>query len=356
MSFHRLHILEKLQVQLTALLGAIAVYLLFSAARTGADPMFPAAFLATGNVTGLGVAILVLIAAGAAAGVLTVSSRPEGSIAAALLAAGGICLHSAPMRTLLMYRPDSMASLYAGLLAELLVLWLAGLLAAGAALATRSIASALAGRLGWRSPGETIDEQARQDLQERMQGESRYGLYARDGGKSLFAERPLAALWRMIDPARTSEGRVAEARQIRRIRARTAMCLGASAVLSLIFLGLFLRSDQRGQVLFALAAGSCLGVLIAHQILPAPLGPLTLLLPVVLGLPGCVLGLLSASASAEGPNAWMAVGLWSRALPVDWVCGTGGGAMFGLWLSGRIHAQRLIEKVLQQREGESPAS
>jgi hypothetical protein len=52
----------------------------------------------------------------------------------------------------------------------------------------------------------------------------------------------------------------------------------------------------------------------------------------------------------------MAVGLWSRALPVDWVCGTGGGAMFGLWLSGRIHAQRLIEKVLQQREGESPAS
>lgn len=284
----RIHWLEKLQVQV-AVVGAVgAVFLYFWRCAQTTDPVGPATFLPTGSTGGLiGAAVIFLVLA-VVCGLVTVTSRPEGALAAALLGLGGLSLRSPSVELLFQERQGHFGALYGQMgleLAVLVVLVLAGI---GVILAVRWLIARV--RPGW--------------------------------------------LWR--DP---TEGLVPRAEPAGRKKLLASLaCVGMSIGIAAVLAPVLMRSSLRGQIVFAVLASSTVAVLIAHQIQPASVGMLIWLAPVAVGVLYYVLG-----AIWVGGGGWMDVRAQAQALPIDWIAAGGGGATLGYWISARMHEVKLLE-------------
>ena len=266
---------------------------------------------------------LVLFAASAWAlaalcALVTLGSRPEGSLLAALAGLAALALHGGPANTLLWRETGRFHALFPGLAAETAAMALVLLGMVGVALVVR----ALAGRLwpGWKWQPVMEDQLRKAETSSDQPS----------GGK---------ALWREI-----VEGlRVRVAAKSSPL-ARLAGCLLLQLAISVLMLVVTFRSSERGQIAFALLSSFFVAAWAAHQAFPARNTLLCILLPLGMGL---AVTLLGAAYLDETAPAWyhalrMGRGMPIRsALPVDWLSLGCGGAVAGIWLSRRMHEDRL---------------
>jgi len=301
----RIHWLEKLQVQVAVVAGAGAVFLHFWRCARPADPLGPATFLPTGSTGGLLGAAVIFLALAALCGLVTVTSRPEGALAAALLGLGGLSLRSPSMEVLLRQWEGSFRGAYTKMGIELLLF--AGLVLVGLVLTVlaRRIVAAVRPQWLWHDLREGLDEKNAK----KHAGESH-------GKKGDRRETLLRCLG----------------------------CLALAAAISGALVFVLTQSALRGQIVFAVLASFVVGVAIAHQFLPAPCGMVAWVLPVIVGIAYYILGTVWV-----GQGGWMDVRAASQALPIDWIAAGGGGAMLGYWFSARVHETRVLE---QEEEAE----
>jgi len=290
----RIHWMEKLQVQV-AVVGAVgAVFLHFWRCAQTTAPVGPATFLPTGSTGGLlGAGVMFLVLA-VVCGLVTVTSRPEGALAAALLGLGGISLRSRSVELLFQQREGEFAAVYGQMGLELVVLAAIVLAGIGAILAIRWLVARVRPGWLWRDPTEGLAAPVEES-----------------GRKKLLA---------------------------------SLACVGMTVVIAAVLVPVLMRSSLRGQIVFAVLASSTVAVLIAHQIQPAPVGMLIWLAPVGVGVLYYVLG-----AIWVGDGGWMGIRVQAQALPIDWVAAGGGGATLGYWISARMHEVKLLE---QEEEAE----
>jgi hypothetical protein len=119
-------------------------------------------------------------------------------------------------------------------------------------------------------------------------------------------------------------------------------CLAATVLYSSIMLMLLMQSSHRGQIIFALFASFLLASLIAHQQFATRFSVVAWGAPLLTGVLFYVLSI--ASSGYAGPNVWIRVQSFARALPVDWMTAGGAGGVLGFWISERIHELRHIER------------
>lgn len=329
MKHRRLHWLEKVQVQLATLVGVVLVYVFFASALGPADPYLPIVFLPTGNYAQIAVlAVLLWVLAGVCA-ITTLTSRPEGSLLAALFAVGGVSLNSPSLKTLLWARQGEFESLFGAFAVETVIL---SALLVGAVIVValvRRLGKKLAPGVMWRDPLAEFADRHAQD-----QEEPGYLLH----GWLKYDPIGLAALLTIYLQGRKGTSKADSARAGEALR-RLVMCFAASLLFALILVVLLMRSTARGQVIFAVAAGSFLAVLIAHQLFPTPFSAIAWLTPL---LAGVIIYAVSAYTSSSVQAA--DVPLYASALPIDWLTVGGGGAMLGFWVSSRIFEARHFEK------------
>ncbi len=329
MKHRKLHWLEKVQVQLATLVGVVIVYALFASAFRPVDPYLPIVFLPGGNYSQIGVlAVLLWVLAGVCA-IATLTSRPEGSLLAALFAVGGVSLRSPSLKTLLWAKQGELGGLFSQFAIEMIIM---SVLLVGAVIViafVRQLGKKLAPGVMWRDPlTEFTDQHA------NGQDEPGYLLH----GWLKYDPIGLAALLAIYFMGRKSAHKADSARASEAIR-RLVMCLAASLLFALILVSLLMRSQARGQVIFAVLAGTFLAVLIAHQLFPTPFSVVAWLTPLLTGI---ILYAFSAYTSSSVQP--VDVPLYANALPIDWLTVGGGGAMLGFWVSSRIFEARHFEK------------
>ena len=329
MSHRRIHLLEKLQVQLAAIASLCVVYFALAPALDATDPALPITFIGEDGFVRLAllVGVIWLVAAGCA--LVTVSARPEGAMLAALLGAAGISLHSPAIRPLLWARQD-LSGVFARMRLEvaLFILVVAGV-AIVVALVRRAVAWRKPGWL-WKSPLTAADEA--------------------DSAKDNPAE-PVSLLTTLREglgfgPTDPTGGKPKG--QQHAVQGAYFFALGL--MVALVCLMLLMKSADRGQILFALLASFFLAVLIAHQVFATHCTLLAWILPLVAGV--LLYSLAAFTIVATGAKAWMHVPEYARALPIDYLTAGCGGAVLGHWVSQRVHEMRYVEKRLQDKETE----
>ena len=151
MDHHHHHFLEKLQVQLAAVAALVVVYLALGPVLGWWDPQWPTIFVPSASFAQLaGFAGIIWVLA-VACSLVTVSSRPEGALLAALLGAAGVSLHSAPMRAALWRYEEGQGVLFALLIGEVVLL---AVVLSAAELVVYIVRSGVAHcRPGWMWPG-----------------------------------------------------------------------------------------------------------------------------------------------------------------------------------------------------------
>jgi hypothetical protein len=293
-----LHWAEKLTVQFAAAAGLAMVYFLAGPALRGVDPQSATAFLATGRYVEAAVLAVMVLVLSAACALLTLPSRPEGALLAALIAAGGISARSPQFRTLLWRQSDGLGGLYAGLIAEVVVLT-AVLLAAYAVIS--------------------------------------------------LVRRVMAGAWSGIvwKPSQPAQGGPPGGRQQRRTDkkpdhpAKSLGGMGLALAMGMALVLVFLQSGDRGQVIFALVAGLALAVMAADRLCPVSHSGYFLLMPMAAAVLFYLLGWVSSAGASAGN--WTAVPLYARVLPIDWLTAGCGGASLGYWISQRATESRQFE-------------
>lgn len=301
------HWLEKSQVQVLSLLILGAFYFGLWRLFAPPDPRAPLIFLPLGQLGALAGLAGIVWGISLLAGAVMVRSRPEGALVAMLVGLGGLSLRSPQFRGLLWYRQEQAPSLFGAMLLEtlLLVAILAG------AVVAMSLGRRLAERIApgwlWTPPADSPEGVA----------SPRRGLLG-------------SLCWGLDTPGARTPWASAIASFV------------VSVAASVVFMMIFVRSPDRGQVLFGLVAGFALGTLTAHQLAPARLSTLYLLGPAIVG--SAVYVLAMATPLADAPNAWTQVRVISRVLPIDWLSAGCGGAALGYWMSSRIHESRRLER------------
>ena len=333
MDHRRSQWLEKVHVQVVTVGALLAVYLLLAPHLRGWDPQAsPVAFLAEGAWARLAVFAAAVWLLAALMAVMTVGVRPEGALLATLIGAGGVSLGSPRIQALLWRRTGHWGGMYLQLAAEMLVL-LVVLVGVVAIIATvrRLIGRVRPGWL-WRDPLAGARDHGAADVKGPAPAGAPAGLLAALAGLHRSAGEQPACL-------RAALGRAA-------VCGALGTALSAAAVLVL------LRSPLRGQVLFAVFAGTTLAYFVAHQAFPSKLRIAAWGGPILLAV---AFYALAAWASAglgpePGPQTWTRLPLYGRPLPVDWLTAGCGGALLGTWFSARLHEMRHHEK--QQTEQE----
>lgn len=342
MSHRTLHLLEKLQVELAALLALVAVYALIAPGLMPADPEQPITFVPGGRFGSLLrlAGLLWLVAAGCS--LLTMSTRPEGTIVAALLGAAGVSMYSPPLRGLLWTRVDGVAGVFLQMQAEVLLMFVVLLGMAFVVAATRAALAVLLPRLRWRSPVAHLPGADPHGKVWRVP--SKEELAKSEGAQVLgMLVGPLAVfegILRSLGLALRGKGRGRATR--RQLIVVTASFLVVGLFIAIACMFLLLRSPDRGQILFAQVAGFFVAVLVAHQFFATPLSLAAWIMPVVAAL--LLYGLAAAATAGGGPDTWAQIPQYARALPIDWMTAGCGGAVLGYWTSERIHEAKHIEE------------
>ncbi|MCP4378861.1 MAG: hypothetical protein GY794_22135 [bacterium] len=340
MKHKRHHWLEKIQVQFAGAVALAVTFFIIEPMHGRWDPQWPATFVSTGSFGGLlSFAVLVWVLAAFCA-VLTISSRPEGALFATLVGAAGISMHSPPIRALFWDRQDSMEGVFLQLIAELFALFVIVVVAIHVVYRVRALACKLCP--GWMWKGRITEETF-----------SSNGVDAKtpEGKKQTHS---LSWIVWFLSPIRVSfldqmrisnELSIVSPRQQAKSRkaALTCMfyCLAATMLYSSIMLMLLMQSTQRGQIIFALFASFLLATLIAHQQFATQFSVVSWASALLTGILFYTLAI--ASSGHSGPNVWIKVRLFARALPIDWMSAGGAGGVLGYWISERIHELRHID-------------
>jgi hypothetical protein len=320
---------ELLQIQIVTVLALAATYFLLWPMLRPADPQGPLALLAGGNAPGILAVLLVMAVLAALAAAVTVHSRPVGSITAALLGTGGLCLASPPLHALLWTRQGEFSGMFTGFIFELLALSVGVIVVC---LVVGLIRQGIAGinpRWVWADPLARTP---------KPDGDGDWSA----PGLAATVMDPVGSLLEMVG----RRGSVAYGKNraaMDEVKALAA-CLLLSAVAATVLYMVLVQSRERGQVLFALLASFTVGVLIAHQASPTSLAGPLLAMPVVLGVVIYLLGMFASAGSAGAHDAWLRVPPYAHALPLDWITAGCGGAGLGFWISSRIHELRHMEK------------
>jgi hypothetical protein len=292
-------------VQVAVLASLAAGYFLLYPLVRPDDSQVAVAFLAAGGLDRTAVFAAGVLVLAAACGLLTAASRPCGTILVVVLGAGAVALRSPEFRTLLWLRQDRFAGLFHLLIVETVLL--AAVLGAAVLVSgwVRAVTARVVPQLVWRP------------------------VQAGPGSGAPQATGRLAGLgpW-----------------------GRSLTSAGLALLLGLAALAVLLQSSRRGQVLFALLTSFAVAVWVAQRLLPAPHIGAYLLAP----LATAVVFYALASVVPYGPqaDAWDAVPLQARVLPLDWLTAGCGGAMLGCWIGQRMDEAKLLDQLDEQRKGD----
>jgi len=347
MNHQRWHFIEKMQVELAAVIGLVAMYFFVWPVVAPWDVDGVVLFLPIGAAGRLWVFAGVVWSLAAVAAVLTVSARPEGALLAALLAAGGASAHSQPMRRLFMRHEaskEALTDLFHSLTGEVVCM---ALIVLGAMVVVHVVRGMLylvvPGWLRFGGPAEAG-------------GEVEEGNRTPLGPLELLVGFGGAAILRRLVGKATGEaaGKATGEAADRKgpVDAKGTLVAAAAAfaltlLFGLVLLEVTLYSTDRGQILFALGVSFFVAATAASYFFPAGFSAPCWLAPIVLA---AGLYLRAGSAPAEGMLAWIQFqpSPHVHALPVDWLSAGCGGAVGGYWLSCRLHATRRITKSIEQ--------
>jgi len=321
MTHRRVHLLEKFQVQLATGAALAAVYFVAWRWVRPWDPEAPVVLLAGGRPGSALALAAVAIVLAVACTLVTLSSRPEGALLAALVGAGGVSLRSPSIRALLWRRNDALPAMYGELIIEVLALAAVLLAVALVVDLIRAAVGAVRPNWLWRDPrgkAEPLHPDARP-----------YSLII--GLPRAVASTGAAA------PSRPGSKNPPRHRLFARALACLMVCLAGSTVM----LALLLQSADRGQVIFAVFASFLLGAVLAQQLFAAKHSLAVWITPFILAVATYV---LAASSAVGGEQAWMRVPFYGQVLPIDWLTAGAGGAVLGYWISARIHEARHFER------------
>lgn len=300
------HWLEKLVLQLTtAAAMVVAYYLVYPSVRLH-DSQLAIAFLPTDSFRQVGVFAISAIVLAVACGLMTLSTRAEGAIVAALLAAGGVSLRSPAFETLLWRQGDDFGHLFVALIGE--VLFLAAVVAAMVLVATmiRRTVERVRPTWLWQSPVPRVPSQA--------------------------ASRP-----NRPEDRRSAVGKV-------------VVSTGLAVVAGVVLLLVLMQSARRGQVLFSLLVSFMLAVMFAQRIMPSPFRLAFLAAPLIAAV--FLYALASVASVGQDVQDWINVPIYARVLPIDWFSAGCGGAMLGCWFSERANEARYFEGMENTKKGD----
>ncbi len=297
MPYRKRHWREKIQVQLATGLVLAAMYFGLWRMFVPPDPAGPIVFMASGEIRQLAVFAAIVWCVVAIVSFLVRGSRPVGPLIVVFVGAGGVSIRSPQIRTLLWENYRSVGGLYALLIAEVVVMAI-----------IMSVAVLIAGVIR-----NAIGEASSMVLPPNdEEGEQEFRAETRDVVQYLYN-------------------------------------LGFGVLIAIVLLLLFIRSADRGQILFGLLGSFFIGYLVAHQLIPANH---VLLAPVGAAAVAVVLYVLGAgSIVGSNPQSWMSAPFYARALPIDWMTFGAGGGVLGYWVSERIHEARHYNKYLTEAQG-----
>ena len=333
------HWLEKLQVEFAGGAALAMTFFIVGPMRGWWDPQWPTTFISTGSIGGLLQFMLLVWLLAAACAALTISARPEGALFATLVGAMGISMHSAPIRALFWSHEASLAGVFAQLIGELFVLFVVVVATVHIICQVRALMARLCPDWMWKGRilGSSDDTQATSGKPAREQ----HPLASSSWITWFFAPIRVSFLdqMRMSDMSVISPGQ--QARDGKAALRCMVCCLAATVLYSSIMLMLLMRSTHRGQIIFALFASFLLATLIAHQQFATRFSVVSWASALFTGVLFYMLAI--ASSGRMGPNVWIKVQLFARALPIDWMTAGGAGGVLGYWISERIHELRHIE-------------
>lgn len=294
MSYHKRHLLEKVQVQVAAAGALAVVYFLIAPAFQPWEPGGAFSLVPAGDYGRLAIFAGAVWIISACCAAMTISARPEGALLATLIGAAGFSLASGPMRMLMWQRDRNFRGLFATLTAE--VLLMAGVILV-AMIVIRLVRAGMRGRLArltWREPARAAEKQS---------------------GKTQAAHAAGAVVMELA--------------------------------IAMLLLVVTFRSIDRGQIAFSLAASFFVASLIAHQIFPIRMSVPLLLGPIFMAV--LVFGFGWVGPGGDGITGWYSAQMVAQnfplraALPIDWMTMGTGGAVAGFWLSSRMHEAKPTE-------------
>ena len=340
MKHERHHWMEKLQVEFAGGAALALTFFIVGPMRGWWDPQWPTTFISTGSFGGLMGFVLLVWALAAACAALTISSRPEGALFATLVGAAGISMHSAPIRALFWGHEASLGGVFAQLIGELGVLFVVVVGAIHIICQVRVLMARFCGDWMWKgritaltvsSDGGGVESVAESDSRQGFSSSMVLWLLSPLGSSGLPGSRRTGAM----SPGETARNRKAAI-------VCTVSCLAATVLYGSIMLMLLMRSSHRGQIIFALFASFLLATLIAHQQFATQFSVISWGSALLTGVLFYMLAI--ASSGHVGPNVWIRVQPFARALPIDWMTAGGAGGVLGYWISERIHELRHIER------------
>jgi hypothetical protein len=320
MDHQKLHWFEKLQVQIATLAGLAVTYILLAPWLWMGDPQAPTVFVPFGAYAMLGrFAIIVWILAVVLAFV-TIKTRPDGAVLSTLIAAGGISLHSQPIRVLFWMQDSSVnsatsiGSIYLQLALELLAMLAIVAVAVTIITTIRKIISRAKPSWVWSPP---ICLEPAQSVSQACKETS-----ACVSANFSIKQKVIGAAGSLV----------------------LSLVLAMALIMLLMRTPYNWHSDaERGQVIFALLVGCMLAVLASEHLLPCQCCNVAWLMPILLGIILCILGSLTQVDGGGANNAWINVKSYASALPIDWATAGSGGAVIGHWISSRLREAKRFE-------------
>ncbi|NLW86884.1 MAG: hypothetical protein GXY38_08420 [Planctomycetes bacterium] len=313
MNYHRMHLVEKLQVQVSGFAGMAIVYFALWRLFEPANPHAPFVLLVAGGLRQMFLLVALIIAVAAFGAAFLAKSRPHGVLLASLLTALGVSLRSPMMRGLFWSTSRSGIALYWPMIAELLILAATLVVAAAIIDIIRKKMSRALPNAAWVDPLAGVDAQKLAKVGESWAASPAHGgLIISKAAFKVGSWRPLAA---------------------------GALTLAGGLVL----LRVTLQSSDRGQIIFALLASFGIAAMAVNQLMPARCTMLIWISPVIAAV---LLYLLAAAAPIPATaNGWINYPVYGRITPLDWITAGCGGAIAGCWISARMHESRIAEKL-----------
>jgi len=339
---------EKLLVELVAVAALAGVFYLAAPLLRGPDPQAAMSFLVDGGGGRFAAVAGGTVALAALCGAVMVFARPEGAVVALLAGLAGVSAFSTPIRTLLWPHYADVGGFYVALGVELAATVVVIVIAVIVADCVRRAVTPLAGSWAWRSPLTCVDVpvSAWPEVDRARLGQ--LPLFDRSPTLAMLLWGPASVFRRSSQPDTSAKAR---ALGLRNRAAGAAMTL----VIALVLLGVLLQSDQRRQLLFAVFGSFLVASLIAHYVFPSGCSVIYWLMPALIGLGACGLGMLaSETLDPRIPTDILErIPGKARALPIDWLAAGGAGAAIGYLISIRLHEAKIVEHMAEAAEADS---
>ncbi len=333
MTEQRWHILEKIQVQIAAVAALAIMYFVFWRWIKPEDVNGVATFIplhAYGHLITFAL-FTWLLAAGVA--VITTTSRPQGALLATLVGAGGVSLHTQPMRLLLMqFSPP--ATLMRPLIVEMVCMAAIVMVAAAIIQLVRAV------------------------VQKIHPPIMRPNVLMSEGSHGGEARENSLLVW-LLTGQKYSSGLLARtAAQKSEISLKDVFltaggCLAITVIIALLLMEVTIFEVQRGQLLFGVAISFFVGAAVGTYFMPInfcwPCWLAAILIGGLCYVKGC-------AVVDTGVLTWTHMDYFTNILPVDWLSAACGGAVGGFWLARRLHDLKFSSHHEKQPAAKAAAS